>query len=293
MFRQLTRGIALLASLAVTSTAQAVYEGYSLDQNGDPGVAVYDTFSTPSNVSNVLPPPDVFLNASVSVGEISLLVANLSAKINVDAKVLSLLDFNAGVDASIDRVSLFIGNISARVQLQARLGNVVRMINDVLDSIDLNPVLAELGASLGDIVDDVGDVIGGGGDSGQASTLEARSFKLDRNILYSVNNYEGRTHTNRVLARSGAIVDQLLDNAGELADQREVGNFATDMRFTGEEEDVEFEGRPARQRDYVYEPFPGLSVVSAVYVDADGTVLGTQVISESAGGGSSSIAGKP
>lgn len=71
------------------------YIGYNLEQRGDPESAVYETLNTPSNVSDY-PPPDVFLNASVEVGEISIEVDNLTAKINLDAQVLQLLDFNAG-----------------------------------------------------------------------------------------------------------------------------------------------------------------------------------------------------
>lgn len=53
---------------------------------------------------------------------------NLTAKINLDAQILQLLSFNAGVDLSIARVNLLIQNVTARVLLEARLANLVLMI---------------------------------------------------------------------------------------------------------------------------------------------------------------------
>lgn len=135
------------------------YIGYRLTHRGDPESAVYETANT--NDDLILPEdPDVYLNASVSVGLIDIEVDNITAKVNLDAKVLSLLHFSAGVDASIDRVKLRIENVSAKVELEARLENVVAMVDDVLRSIDLNPVIATLGEGVGKIVDGVGDIVG-------------------------------------------------------------------------------------------------------------------------------------
>lgn len=104
------------------------YIGYRLDQRGDPDSAVYETANTNTDADTVLPAePDVYLNASVSVGEIDIEVDNITAQVNVQADVLKLLHFTAGVDASIDRVKLTIQNISAKVLLEARLENVVTM----------------------------------------------------------------------------------------------------------------------------------------------------------------------
>src|SRR5690606_12086633 len=136
--------------------------------------------------------------ASVHVGEISVDVDNLTAKVNLDAQVLELLQFNAGVDASIERVFLLIQNVTAKVHLEARLENLVLMISNVLDSLDLNPLVATIGQGVGRIVNDTADLIGGGDSevnsseqSDDSSTLEKRDFKQDQNILYSVNDYSG------------------------------------------------------------------------------------------------------
>ncbi|ORY09545.1 hypothetical protein BCR34DRAFT_602802, partial [Clohesyomyces aquaticus] len=102
------------------------YTGYKLDirEDGDPLAVLYDTANTNNNVSALVPEPDVFLNASVHVGEINIEVQNLTAKINLDAQVLQLLSFNAGVDLSIARVRLLIQNVTAKVILEARLANL-------------------------------------------------------------------------------------------------------------------------------------------------------------------------
>ncbi|CAG8958291.1 hypothetical protein HYFRA_00000646 [Hymenoscyphus fraxineus] len=288
--------------LCTSKIAQSQYMGYNLSQSGDPDSAIYDTVGTPSNSSVLVPEPDVYLNASVHVGEISLTVTNITAKINLQAEVLSLLSFNAGVDASIDRVRLLIQDVNAHVILEARLSNLLLMITNVLDSIDLNPLITTLGQDVGEIVNTtVGGLAGSGsGSSGSGSSssgsnpststsaVSRRSYELEHNILYSVNDYSGNTHTNRILSQSGALVDQSLDNNGHVLGSVEVGNYLNDMRFNGYNKTVSRNGATT-ELEYVYEPFPGLSVVSAVFLDAGGEVVFTQVLSESSGGGGSTI----
>ncbi|KAF2275692.1 uncharacterized protein EI97DRAFT_69641 [Westerdykella ornata] len=276
------------------------YTGYRLDirDGGDPVAVLYETANTTPNVSSSVPEPDVFLNASVSVGEISIEVQNLTAKINLDAQVLKLLEFNAGVDLSINRVFLLIQNVSAKVLLEARLANVVKMVNDTLTSIDLNPIIAELGSGLGRIINETGNLIGGGDDEASAANADAKSkrsidlmqFQLENNILYSVNDYSGNTHTNRVLAQNGDIVDQTLDNNGRVQGTKTVGSYLTDMRFNGFNKSVEYKGKEAWETEYTYEPFVGLIAISAIFTDkADGKVVGTQLLAEARGGGTSTI----
>lgn len=165
------------------------------------------------------------------------------------------------------------------------------MISDVLDSLDLNPVLATLGQDVSSIVN---TTVGAVGSLAGSTTAAKRSLQLDyeleNNILYSVNDYSGNTHTNRILAQNGSIVDQKINNMGTVTSQSEVGTFRTDMRFNGYNTTVTREGQKVREEEYVYEPYNGLSVVSAVYTDGLGVVIGTQVLSESLGGGSSTSA---
>ena len=283
-----------------TATAQSSngYIGYSLDQTGDPDSTLYETANGQlGNGSDSYPPPDVFLNASVSVGEIDLDVQNLSAQINIQAQVLSLLDFNAGVSASIDEVRLTIQNVTAKVILEARLGNLVTMIGDVLDSIDLNPVIATLGQDVGEIVNNtVGGIVGGGsggnGTNVTARGLDGEGFELEQGILYSINDYSGNTHTNRVLQQDGTLINELLDNDGVVSSTQVVGTYLTEMTFNGYNISTTVDGAPARELEYVYHPVPGVSAICAIFVGEDGSVLQTSIIAETRAGGGSTIDGE-
>lgn len=280
----------LLAFLAFVN-AQTIsdgdgYTGYTLAVTGDGESASYETANTDTSPNDPLSPPDVFLNASVFVGEIDLTVKNLTAKVNIDAQVLSLLQFNAGVDLSINRVQLTIQNVSAKVELEARLENLVLMINDTLNSIDLNPILVTLGQGLGDIVN---STLGGGSEAA-ANDLRARGFDLEEGILYSINDYSGNTHTNRILTQSGDIVDQSLHNDGTVYSEVVVGSYWHDMTFTGQERTLFYNGENVRGQEYSYAPFAGVQLVAEIYLNSQSTVVGTRVISEIEGGGSSTIA---
>ena len=61
------------------------------------------------------------------------------------------------------------------------------------------------------------------------------------------------------------------------------------VTFNGYNQTVIKNGHVDREIEYIYTPFPGISVVSAIYVNAQGNVLATQVLSESSAGGSSTI----
>ncbi|PVI06261.1 hypothetical protein DM02DRAFT_552784 [Periconia macrospinosa] len=277
------------------------YTGYKLDirQDGDPLAVLYETENTPANVSALIPEPDVFLNASVHVGEINIEVQNLTAKINLDAQVLQLLSFNAGVDLSISKVQLLIQNVTARVFLEARLTNLVLMINDTLSSIDLNPILVELGNGIGNIVNQTGDLIGGitdgadnSGSSNSKRSLDIIQIELENNILYSINDFSGNTHTNRVLAQNGDIIEQKLDNRGIISGTKVVGNYLQDMKFNGFNQSVTYKGQEVWEEEYTYSPYFGLLAISGIFKSkSTGEVVGTQLLAEARGGGSASIGG--
>ena len=272
------------------------YTGYKLslrDTSNSTDNAVLETDGTDTSDGDITissSPPDVYLNASLSVGEIDITVKNLTAKINIDAQVLSLLTFNAGVDLSINRVKLTIKNVSAKVILEARLENLVLMINDTLNSIDLNPIIATLGQDVGTVVNDtVGALTSTTSATGAASTLSARAALLESGNLFSVNDYQGNTHTNRILDQAGNIVDEKLHNDGSVYSSTVVGSYWHDMTFTGHESAVLFDGVNAKELQYSYSPFNGFSSIAAIFLDAQGNVLGTRVLSEIEGGGSSTI----
>lgn len=148
-----------------------------------------------------------------------------------------------------------------------------------------NPIIATLGNDVGSIVNTTAGALGS-----VAGSLTKRSFDLEHNILFSVNDYSGNTHTNTVLAQNGDIVQQSLDNDGNAHGQKVVGSYQADMSFNGHEESVSRDGEPVQERQYTYAPFHGLSVVAAIFFNDAGNVVATQVLSEFDAGGSSTIA---
>ncbi|RGP80676.1 hypothetical protein FLONG3_1151 [Fusarium longipes] len=292
-------GALALASFAGLAAAKAKgdgYYGYRLNRRGDDESAIYETENTNSGVAPLNEEPDVYLNASVSVGEISVEVQNITAKINLDAKVLNLLNFNAGVDLGIDRVKLGIYNVTAKVELEARLGNILRMVDDVLESIDLNPIIATLGDGVKDIIDDVGDAVGSGsgGDSSSedSEAVEKRdlTIRLENNILYSMNDFSGSAHTNRVLTQDGFLYNIYLDNQGREKNRKEVGYYNKDMKFTGHNRTITVDGAVEYELQYTYSPYHGLNAYCNIYTDTAGKVLRTKIVAEAEGGGAATIA---
>ncbi|KAI7091978.1 hypothetical protein KC356_g177 [Hortaea werneckii] len=288
-FLELVLSSLLTARHAFAQTATTSdYVGYNLTMEGDDDSVIYSTENTRPNASLNEPNPDVFLNASVHVGEIDLEVDNLTAKINLDAQVLNLLEFNAGVDLSIGEVRLLIENVTAKAVLEARLQNLVSMINTTLNSIDLNPIIATLGESVGEIADSATDAVGSTVSSA-AGALEKRSYEVDNNVLYSVNDYSGNTHTNRVLAQNGDLIDVSLDNDGNSSGEKVIGTYESEMSFNGHEANVEYNGEDVTLKEYRYSPIYGIDAICAIYLRDDGSVAGTQVLAESNAGGSSTI----
>ncbi|KAG9679107.1 hypothetical protein KCU99_g8649, partial [Aureobasidium melanogenum] len=282
-----------VSTASSASSSDAGYVGYNLTLSGDDDSVIYSTANTRQNASAEYPDPDVYLNASVSVKEIDIEVDNLTAKVNLDLQVLELLQFNAGVDLSIDSVQLLIQDVKAKVLLEARLENLVAMVDDVLGSLDLNPVIATLGQGVGNILNQTGDAVDGllSGDSPSSSSSQAvkRSFMLDDNILYSINDFSGNSHTNRILEQDGDIVEQDLDNDGRVSGTRVVGSYAKDMTFTGHEDKVQRNGKEVERKQYKYEPIHGVQAVAAIFFDASGHVVATQILSELEVGGHATI----
>ena len=307
LFTSSSRALALALSLLLrVATAQTNvgsrqggdgYIGYNLEQNGDPEAARYRTENTDTAGVELPTEPDVYLNASVSVREISIDVENITAKINLDAQVLKLLRFNAGVDASIDRVRLSIQNVTAKVELEARLGNLLQMVSDVLDSIDLNPIVATLGRTIGGVINDTTGIIdGGNGGDSSGNTVQKRSleYNLAYNILFSVNDYSGRNHRNRILAQNGSIYDVYLDNDGRETSRQLAGDYRRDMTFTGHNKTIEHDGVPVEQElQYLYSPYTGLEIIALVYMDiASARVVRTNVVAGAEAGGTSHMTGE-
>lgn len=78
--------------------------------------------------------------------------------------------------------------------------------------------------------------------STSSSSTTKRSFDID-NVLYSINDYSGNTHTNRVLGQDGNLYDVKLDNDGNQQSSVNVGSYSQDMTFTGHNHTVTVNGQ--------------------------------------------------
>jgi len=121
--------------------------------------------------------PDVLLDVpTLKVEEITLEVADLRARVSLNAEVLDLLRLHVGADVGLGKVNLGIKGVEAQALLKVRLDNVAAIISDVLQTIDNNPQLLEnITTTVARAVDDVGTAAGRAvGDIG-TSTGEAVS----------------------------------------------------------------------------------------------------------------------
>ncbi|KAJ4390228.1 hypothetical protein N0V85_007435, partial [Neurospora sp. IMI 360204] len=125
---------------------------------------------------------------------------------------------------------------------------------------------------------------------GSGADKDPFNYNLEHNILYSVNDYQGNRHRNRRLDQNGDIVDEYLDNDGNEQSRQVVGYYKDDMAFNGHNRSIEVDGKVNEfELQYEYKPFPGIEAVSWIYVDTEGNVLRTKVISEAQGGGMSTV----
>lgn len=106
--------------------------------------------------------PDVLLDVpTLKVDEITLEVADLRARVSLNAEVLDLLRLHVGADVGLGRVNLGIKGVEAQALLKVRLDNVAAIIKDVLQTIDNNPQLLEnITTTVARAVDDVGTAAG-------------------------------------------------------------------------------------------------------------------------------------
>lgn len=105
---------------------------------------------------------DVLLDVpNLKVDEINLEVADLRARVSLNAEVLDLLRLHVGADVALGKVELGIKGVEAQALLKVRLDNVAAIIRDVLRTIDNNPQLLEnITAGVGRAVGDVGTAAG-------------------------------------------------------------------------------------------------------------------------------------
>lgn len=135
------------------------------------GTASLCTNELPFNISK---PPDVWLDARVTVPTIILRVDNIRARLNLDARVASLVNLTAGVSVGIRSVELkilglftfarfsskfsffsFVLGVNAHAQLAVRFDKIVEIVNKTLESLDLNPLLGRTITAVQNTIDNV------------------------------------------------------------------------------------------------------------------------------------------
>lgn len=173
--------------------------------------------------------PDVYLNVpTLSVGLISLQVDNLAADINLAATVANLVTINAGVQVSLQQLDITIKEVDVELDLVVRLGNLVEIVNRVFQSVDLNPLILDIGNATSTLV---GDVVGA----------------VD-SLLGTIT--QGGTTLSFIVDNLGNIVQEVTSAANSTASTI-VGNYLTNMTFTGQSSDL---GNGLVEKVYSYSP---------------------------------------
>lgn len=224
------------------------------------GTTLSGSTTTSSSAFNPSAPPDVYLNVpELSVGEIQLVVEQLSADINLNAQVANLVTINAGVMVSIETVNLTITDVDAQLELVVRLGHLVDIVNRVFQSLDLNPLLIDVLNDVTSIVTTVAGVVSG--------------------LLGSIT--QSGTTLNFLVDNLGNIVQEVVDTAGNTVSSI-VGNYLQNMTFTGLEQTL---SNGLIQKTYEYTP---LNALVDILFNTAGQVVTASVIGTASATGATS-----
>jgi hypothetical protein len=86
--------------------------------------------------------PDVMLSVpDLTIDKLTLKVKELRADVDLQARVLDLLDLRVGARVTLGEVDLDIENVSAQAMLKVKLDNVAEVIDQVMQAITANPEL--------------------------------------------------------------------------------------------------------------------------------------------------------
>ncbi|KAG7291186.1 hypothetical protein NEMBOFW57_001198 [Staphylotrichum longicolle] len=211
-------------------------------------------------------PPDVLLRVpELHVGKIELDVDNLRADLNLNAEIANLVTLNVGVQVGIEKVNITIADVDAQVDLVIRLGNIAKMVNRTLASLDLNPLLINLLNEVGDVVDSVVGAVDG--------------------LLGSI--IRGDIKLNFLIDNLGNIVQEVVGSAGDVVSSI-VGNFEKNMTFTGVTKQL---GNGLTQKTYRYDALG--SLVNIIFNTLGQVVQAVVVGKDNTGGGGSSTSAAP
>lgn len=157
--------------------------------------------------------PDVLLDIpNLSVGELTIEVANLQANIALDARLANLLKLTAGADVSIDQVKIQLKDVQATATLVVRLDNVRAIIERTLQTLDNNPQIV---SGLLNTVDNTVGTVGGVANNA-VGTVGGIATNLLRNGQVLDLARAGLTEVSRSVNRQGQTVVRARNGAGQL-----------------------------------------------------------------------------
>lgn len=165
--------------------------------------------------------PDVLLDVpNLSVGELTIEVANLEAHIALDARLANLLKLTAGADVNIDQVKIQLKDVQASATLVVRLDNVRAIIERTLQTLDNNPqIISGLLSTVDNTVNTVGGVATSLLRNGQLLDLaRAGLTEVSRSV-----NPQGQTVV-RARNSAGQLLDIVVDAANRIVSSRRVSS---------------------------------------------------------------------
>lgn len=185
---------------------------------------------------------------------------NLRADLNLNAEIANLVSLNVGVQVGVEKVNITIAEVDAQLDLIIRLGQLAKMVNRTLATLDLNPLLINLLNDVSDVVDSVVGAVDG--------------------LLGSILN--GDTTLNFLIDNLGNIVQEVVEAGGETVSTI-VGNYQKNMTYTGISKEL---GNGLTQRTYRYDPLG--SLVNIIFNTLGQVVQAVVVGKDNGDGGSSS-----
>jgi len=157
--------------------------------------------------------PDVLLDVpNLSVGELSIEVANLDAHIALDARLANLLKLTAGADVSLGQVKIMLKDVQATATLVVRLDNVRAIIERTLQTLDNNPQIVS--GLLNTVNTTVGTV--GGVANNAVGSVGGIATNLLRNGQLLNLAQAGLTEVSRSVNGQGQTVVRARNAAGQL-----------------------------------------------------------------------------
>ncbi|HEX2077858.1 MAG TPA: hypothetical protein VHG08_09120 [Longimicrobium sp.] len=218
-------GMALLAALAAPWQA-AAQQGFGPECQPEARPAAGGPLAAYREYDVIVDVPNL------CVQRIRLNVANLDARLALNASVANLVRLRAGADVHIGEVDLGINGVRAQALLLVDLDNVVYVVDRALTFIDENPqILSQLTGTVQNTLGVVGGVantaLRPGGVADQA--VGALGQTLDNvtqpgGLLSQTVNTLGQT-VQRTVDQTGNIVERTLDASGGVLSTRTVGRL--------------------------------------------------------------------